>query len=148
MTPKADIEPVATLVERARGRADWYDDAHPGTVKTPSLLRELASAILALEGERDALRKAREQFWLEVRKPRQVPRRGGPFQKTEMVATLREWLAGNPDAFVTVLDLDDSGAPDVQDAAEALQMLDGRSMSVGRRHHETSAAAFRASEHI
>jgi hypothetical protein len=60
--PKPDIEPVATLVERARGRADWYDDAHPGTVKTPSLLRELASAILALEGERDALREALEQI--------------------------------------------------------------------------------------
>jgi hypothetical protein len=144
MTPKPDIEPVATLIEELRHASKLLGEV---PLCPRQLMERIGSALLALEGERDALRKAREQFWLEVRKPRQVPRRGGPFQKTEMVATLREWLAGNPDAFVTVLDLDDSGAPDVQDAAEALQMLDGRSMSVGRRHHETSAAAFRASEH-
>jgi hypothetical protein len=65
MTPKADIEPVATLVERLRKAAD-----HSGMILTDppqptalnALLSEAASALLALEGERDALREALEQI--------------------------------------------------------------------------------------
>jgi hypothetical protein len=68
MTPKADIEPVATLVERlqeAAGRCKRAveHDAHEGlTVELAQMaqyrLEEAASALLALEGERDALREA------------------------------------------------------------------------------------------
>jgi uncharacterized protein (DUF1330 family) len=55
--PKPDIEPVATLVERLRKAAD-----HSGMILTDppqptalnALLSEAASALLALEGERDA----------------------------------------------------------------------------------------------
>lgn len=36
------------LIARLRGRADWYDDAHPGSVKTPELLREAASRLEAI----------------------------------------------------------------------------------------------------
>jgi hypothetical protein len=43
------------IVLRLTGRADWYDDAHPGTVKTPDLLREAATLITSL---REALEEA------------------------------------------------------------------------------------------
>lgn len=103
--------------------------------------RSVKAEIETLRARVGELEGRRDQFWLEVRKPRQVPRRGGPFRRDNMAETLREWLAANPDAFVSVLGIDHEGAPSVDDAAEALQMLDGRSMSTGRRHHETSLAA-------
>jgi hypothetical protein len=66
--PKPDIEPVATLVERLNTRADTMNGVRPvgagdGDTYTlgyysPSdrrLDREAASALLALEGERDRL---------------------------------------------------------------------------------------------
>jgi hypothetical protein len=84
MTPKPDIEPVATLVERLRlwlvkrGQPDSgirYESRNSFTDGAVTILhgpdatfvaenfhgegaRELASALLALEGERDALREA------------------------------------------------------------------------------------------
>jgi hypothetical protein len=46
---------TSALVERLRGRAGWYDDAHPGTVKTPELLREAADTIDRLTSTGEAV---------------------------------------------------------------------------------------------
>lgn len=61
-TDENEGEPVAELVQRLRGRADWYDDAHPGTVKTPQVLREAASTIERLQRELDEARAAKT-YW-------------------------------------------------------------------------------------
>jgi hypothetical protein len=62
MTPKPDIEPVATLVERLREREAQcrrlaYPDHPPIFVELAGEFAEAASALLALEGERDALQE-------------------------------------------------------------------------------------------
>lgn len=60
-------EPVAELVQRLRGRADWYDDAHPGTVKTPQALREAARTIERLQRELDEARRTSTGDWASQR---------------------------------------------------------------------------------
>lgn len=82
-----------------------------------------------------------DKFWLEVRRPGRVPRRGGPFAMDSAAPVLRDWMDAYPDAFITVVTVDEDGTPDFADAPETLQMLDGRSMSRGRRHIVTSRAA-------
>jgi hypothetical protein len=63
MTPKADIEPVATLVERLKTDAAWCDTRVTSTIRLIGRdCAEAASALLALEGERDALREALKPF--------------------------------------------------------------------------------------
>lgn len=41
------------IVKRLTGRAAWYRDAHPETVKTPELLDEAAAYITELERDRE-----------------------------------------------------------------------------------------------
>jgi hypothetical protein len=75
MTPKPDLEPVATLVERLK-QAAIVLDVHARNRRLPpgdndfadsaSYMREAASALLALEGERDALRKTLETLTVAV----------------------------------------------------------------------------------
>lgn len=80
------------------------------------------------------------RFWLVLHEPGCVPERKGPWPDHLFRATLREFLAARPTAYVTVLTVDD-GEPHVQHGPEALQMADARSMSVGSRHNAQTRAA-------
>jgi hypothetical protein len=134
MTP--DIE---KLIERLREHQFWSRTDQGGDhYEHDPIMDEAADALASLVRERDA---AREKFWLELRSPGQVPRRGGPFPVASKATVLREWMDANPDAFITVVSHGLDGAPCFDDAPETLQMLDGRSMARGRRHIETSSKA-------
>lgn len=82
-------------------------------------------------------------FWIELREPGKVPQRKGQFLLTDMAKTLRDFFAARPHAFMTVVTIDHDG-PHFQDAPEVLEMLDGRSRSLARRHRESTRAAFAA----
>jgi hypothetical protein len=84
--------------------------------------------------------EADKRFWLVLQERGCVPRRKGPWPLTETAARLREFIAANPTAYIYVLMLDYRGEPQIQWGPECLQMLDGRSMSVGRKHNERIAS--------
>lgn len=75
----------------------------------------------------------KSRFWLELREPRRVPERKGPWLLTGLAPILREFMAARPTAYITVVTIGHDG-PDFQDGPEALQMADGRSMSTGSKH--------------
>ncbi|MER8786861.1 hypothetical protein NKH71_03170 [Mesorhizobium sp. M0983] len=80
--------------------------------------------------------------WLELREPRCVPERKGPFKQAALAATLREFMDARPQAFITVISFDCYGRPMLQDGPEALLMADGRSRGRANRHRKTAATAF------
>lgn len=82
-----------------------------------------------------------ERFWLVLQEPELVPKLRGPFQISGMAATLREFITANPTAYIHVLTVGEDGDPQVEHGPEALQVLDGRSMGVGRKHNERTRAA-------
>lgn len=84
-----------------------------------------------------------DKFWLELREPGNVPISKGPFQQSKMAETLREFLAARPHAFITVVTIA-YGTPHFEDAPQVLEIIDGRSWSVAKRHRQSSAAAFAA----
>jgi hypothetical protein len=88
-------------------------------------------------GER--MREAR--FWLIVHEPGKVPDRKGPWLHTGFREVMRDFIGAYPTAYLTVLTVDADGTPWVQHGPEALQMADGRSMSVGRKHNARTLAA-------
>lgn len=73
------------------------------------------------------------RFWIELREPRRVPQRKGPYPSATLASTLREFMAVRPTAYITVVTIGHDG-PDFQDGPEALQMADARSMSTGAKH--------------
>lgn len=75
-----------------------------------------------------------EKSWIVIRDPQCVPDVKGPFAPGDVAPFLREVFAARPFSYVEVVSIED-GAILVQDGPEALQMLDGRSMSVGRAHN-------------
>ena len=77
-----------------------------------------------------------ERFWLIIREPGMVPDRKGPFKITDTAKILREFLAANPNAFIDYLTVTPEGEPYVDHGPQVLQVADGRSMSVGRKHNE------------
>jgi hypothetical protein len=85
--------------------------------------------------------------WIELREPGCVPERKGPLRPETVAGFLREVFAVRPSAYVTVITMGHDG-PLLQDGPECLQMLDGRSMSVGRRHIQTGAAAHAPAERV
>jgi hypothetical protein len=82
-----------------------------------------------------------DRFWLVVHEVGLVPQRKGPWPKRMTASVLREFIAANPTAYLHVLTVDGDGVPDVEHGAEVLQMLDGRSMNVGRKHNARCKAA-------
>ncbi len=82
-----------------------------------------------------------DRFWLILREPGMVPDRKGPWKHAHTAKILREFMVARPTAFIDVLTIGHDGTPDVQHGPEALQMADGRSMSVGRKHNERTRAA-------
>ncbi|MEH0194597.1 hypothetical protein V7S57_02560 [Caulobacter sp. CCNWLY153] len=93
---------------------------------------------VSAEGEHD-------RFWLILKEPGRVPELKGPWLngKGVMTKTLREFIAARPTAYIDVLSWGASG-PLVQHGPEALQVLDGRSMGVGRKHNARTAEAHSA----
>ncbi|KQU77726.1 hypothetical protein ASD12_18165 [Mesorhizobium sp. Root102] len=83
--------------------------------------------------------------WLELREPRCVPERKGPFKQPALAATLREFMDARPQAFITVISFDSYGRPSLQDGPEALLIADGRSRGRADRHRKTSIEAFAVS---
>lgn len=81
-----------------------------------------------------------ERFWLVLHEPGNVPQRKGPWPRSEIKAVLREFMAARPTAYIDVLTLEHDG-PNVRHGPEVLQILDGRSMGVGRRHNAQTRAA-------
>lgn len=82
--------------------------------------------------------------WFILREPGCVPVRKGPWQPRSVKTALIEFMNARPRALITVLTIHDDGEPSVQDAPEALQMLDGRQRGRARRHIASSNAAWRA----
>jgi hypothetical protein len=81
------------------------------------------------------------RFWLIVHEPGLVPVRKGPWLNTGMAPVLRDFIAAYPTAYLHVLTIGPDGTPYVDHGPEQLQMLDGRSMSVGRKHNARTLAA-------
>lgn len=80
------------------------------------------------------------KFWLELREPRCVPECKGPWPSDRVAAILREFMAARPQAYITVVTIDEEG-PEFRDGPETLQMADGRSMSTGSRHIQRTREA-------
>lgn len=83
-----------------------------------------------------------DRFWLELRAPDCVPERKGPFPVRDTARIIREFLEANPRCLFTVVTVDDAGVPLFEDAAETLEILDGRLRHLVKRHRASSAAAF------
>lgn len=82
-----------------------------------------------------------DRFWLILREPGMVPNRKGPFKRDDAAKVLREFMAANPTAYIDHLTIGADGSPDVEHGPLVLQYLDGRSMSVGKKHNERVRAA-------
>lgn len=80
------------------------------------------------------------RFWLVLHEPGNVPQRKGPWPQRQIKSVLREFMAARPTAYIDVLTLEVDG-PNVQHGPEVLQILDGRSMGVGRRHNARTREA-------
>lgn len=81
-----------------------------------------------------------DRFWLVLHEPGCVPERKGPWPLTMAAQTLREFIKARPKAYIDFLTIGHDG-PDVEHGPEVLQMLDGRSMSVGRAHNQRTREA-------
>lgn len=81
-----------------------------------------------------------ERFWLILKEPGRQPELKGSWLLTSMAATLREFIAARPTAYIDVLTWGEGG-PIVEHGPQALQVLDGRSMATGRKHNERTREA-------
>lgn len=75
------------------------------------------------------------KFWLIIREPGLVPDQKGPWPLEQTATILREFMAANPKSFIDYLTIGPDGSPYVDHGPQVLQMTDGRSMSVGRKHN-------------
>ncbi len=119
---------------------DWVHSVRHGLADDYSLLHLLAAHRLAHTARPDAGDEV-ERFWLIIREPGMVPDRKGPFKIIDTAKVLREFMAANPNAFIDYLTVTPDGEPYVDHGPQVLQMSDGRSMSVGRKHNERVKAA-------
>ena len=69
-----------------------------------------------------------DRFWMLVRDPGCVPERKGPFLKADTADRIREFMRARPFSFLSILTIDQSGLPSIEDGPEVLQSLDGRSV--------------------
>jgi|ERR1041384_3581595 hypothetical protein len=83
------------------------------------------------------------RFWLELRRAGEVPHRKGSWPLAAMKGVLREFMAANPDAMISVVTISHDG-PFFEDAPEALCIIDRRTWPTGKRHLASSYAAFAA----
>lgn len=89
----------------------------------------------------DAMTRERaDKFWLELREPKCIPERKGPWPRERKAEILREFMDARQTAQISVVTWTYDG-PHFQDAPECLSMLDGRSMRRACRHIESSNRA-------
>lgn len=93
--------------------------------------------VTELEGEVEWLNG---RFWLILHEPGCIPELKGCWPAGQTAVVLREFIRARPNAYIDVLTVD-HGAPDVQHGPECLQVLDGRSMGVGRDHNARTREA-------
>jgi hypothetical protein len=120
-----------------------FTDENPFEVRTVEGTKKLGRGWLAITEAEYAGLRARpdaqdevERFWLIIREPGMVPDCKGPFKITDTAKVLPEFMAANPHAFIDYLTVTRDGEPYVDHGPQVLQMTDGRSMAVGRRHNE------------
>lgn len=159
--PVADGETLDQYADRIvaktrRNMMDRLDDDVIGEIRSSHLvfgkacameavwtaMREMGNALSASPVPVDASGVGR--FWLIVHEPGCVPERKGPWLNTGFKEVLRDFINARPTAYLTVLTVGEDGVPHVQHGPEALQMADGRSMSVGRKHNARTLAAHTA----
>lgn len=75
--------------------------------------------------------------WIIIRDPGCVPDLKGPFPDSMVKQFIREALECRMGSFITVATIHD-GRLNVQDGPECLEMMDGRSRSLARRHREST----------
>lgn len=85
-----------------------------------------------------------DRFWLTLRDPGRLPERKGPWPASQTASILREFIAARPTAYIDVLTWSPGYGPLIQHGPEVLQMRDGRSMSVGRKHNARTREAHAA----
>lgn len=85
-----------------------------------------------------------ERFWMLVRDPGCVPERKGPYLKVDTAARIREFMRARPFSFLSILTIDQSGRPLIEDAPEVLQTLDGRSVGFASKHIARLRSIYRA----
>ena len=130
------------MVDAARARggggAQFIADGHT------NLWLDIAYDAIAATRTSSPETRVEGRFWLIIRKPGMVPDRKGSFPIENTAAVLREFMAANPNAFIDYLTIGPDGTPDVEHGPEVLQIVDGRSMSVGRKHNARVRDAARA----
>src|SRR5690606_21691982 len=110
-------KPGFFLNEEARGR-----------YRVSPLFASLTTPAPAVSTERN------NRFWLSLREPGCIPDRKGPWPKDQTAKVLREFIAERQTAYIDYITIGDDG-PLIEHGPEVLQMVDGRSMSVGRKHN-------------
>ncbi|MGT2514768.1 hypothetical protein ACVOMT_11520 [Sphingomonas panni] len=136
--PAAALERYYLIGTDSYGDGVWSDNPCPTNDGSDFGAVEYVRADLLPAPTENA---AEGRFWLIVREPGMVPRQKGPFRSADTAKVLREFIAANPRAFIDHLTIDADGTPWVDHGPEVLQMTDGRSMSVGRKHNERVRAA-------
>ncbi|MGN5376136.1 hypothetical protein [Sphingomonas hankookensis] len=128
---------VEEAIERMRANPFMDDAAMLGTLQQDARMAHYARVALARPQSAVAHGGdgVENRFWLIVREPGMVPDRKGPFRQADTAKLLREFMAARPRAFIDHLTIDADGTPWVDHGPEVLQMTDGRSMSVGRKHN-------------
>lgn len=85
-----------------------------------------------------------DRFWMLVRDPGCVPERKGPFLKVDTAARIREFMRARPFSFLSILTIDPSGQPSIEDGPQVLQTLDGRSVRFASKHIARLRSIYRA----
>jgi hypothetical protein len=68
-----DAAEPSALVQRLRGRAEWYREVRPETVKTPELLNEAATEIESLRARAGELETERAELRAALEAAEYVP---------------------------------------------------------------------------
>jgi hypothetical protein len=88
---------------------------------------------------------ASANFWIELREPKCVPDRKGPYPRRMMTGVIRECMKYRPTAYITVITWHDTYGPLLTDGPEWLMMRDGRSRPTALAHIRHTEAAHRDS---
>jgi Lar family restriction alleviation protein len=144
-TPESDHTPtLRAALEKAEAALlrfcnGYVIESREDDVAAEQAIQSIRAALASSTPESSA-NGAGDRFWLVLIEPGCVPQRKGPWPVTETKAVLREFMRARPTAYVLCLTESHLG-PDVEWGPELLQMLDGRSMSVGRDHNARTRAA-------
>ncbi|RST30131.1 hypothetical protein HMF7854_04300 [Sphingomonas ginkgonis] len=140
---EAMIEAMADAMQEIAGpdARPWPKESAATTIKLKALLVAIWQAAEATRppssptGDEVSPVEEAHRFWLVFQEPGCVPNRKGPWPVSRLAETLREAMKARLTSYIHVLTVDEQGVPHVEHGPEVLQMLDGRSMSTGRKHN-------------